>query len=452
MLLNLEDQTNNFYTMKKFFLIIFFGINSLGLFSQRSIMELTFTAVNSAAYVQLDSIKIMNRTQGGDTVLYWPDTVLSIYYNGIDEIPAEENVFHVFQNYPNPVADQTTISLFIPAKDKVSLVVTDILGRVIMESERMLDQGTHTFRFTPGSSRLYFFMAQWRGNSRSIKFINLSYGNAGLLEYLGGKLSTPILKIMKDNREFSFSQGDELLYIGYSNGLESGILDAPEESQGYTFQFGTNIPCHGAPTVEYEGQVYNTIQIFSQCWLKENLNVGERINGTIDQLNNGTIEKYCYNNEPDSCTKYGGLYQWWEMMQYSSQQGVRGICPPGWHLPTDEEWRVLEGAADSQYSIGDNTWDDWGWRGYDAGTNLKTTSGWYYNSNNTDLFGFSGLPGGERVYGDFDYIGGYGNWWSSTEYFDLSSWYRSLSYGAPEVGHVYYDEAYGFSVRCLRDY
>jgi hypothetical protein len=82
--------------MKKFFLIIFFGINSLGLFSQRSNMELTFTADSSAAYIQLDSIKIMNRTQGGDTVLYWPDTVLSIYYIGIDEIQAEENAFHVF--------------------------------------------------------------------------------------------------------------------------------------------------------------------------------------------------------------------------------------------------------------------------------------------------------------------------------------------------------------------
>ena len=72
---------------------------------------------------------------------------------------------------------------------------------------------------------------------------------------------------------------------------------------------------------------------------------------------NGTMEKYCYNNEPDSCTKYGGLYQWDEMMQYTTQQGVQGICPPGWHLPTDEEWKVLEGAVDSQYGIGDPEWD-----------------------------------------------------------------------------------------------
>ena len=84
------------------------------------------------------------------------------------------------------------------------------------------------------------------------------------------------------------------------------------------------------------------------------------IHGTMEQSNNGIIEKYCYNNEPDSCTKYGGLYQWNEMMQYTTQQGAQGICPPGWHLPTDEEWKVLEGAVDSQYGIGDPEWDNCG--------------------------------------------------------------------------------------------
>jgi uncharacterized protein (TIGR02145 family) len=135
------------------------------------------------------------------------------------------------------------------------------------------------------------------------------------------------------------------------------------KAPSYTFQFATNIPCPGMPTVEYEGQVYNTIQIFSQCWLKENLNVGMMIPEAKDQSNNGIIEKYCYNNEPDSCAKYGGLYRWDEMMQYTTQQGTQGICPPGWHLPTDEEWKVLEGAVDSQYGIGDirmgGLWISW---------------------------------------------------------------------------------------------
>jgi uncharacterized protein (TIGR02145 family) len=232
------------------------------------------------------------------------------------------------------------------------------------------------------------------------------------------------------------------------------MLDTPETSEDYTLQFATNIPCPGTPTVTHEGQVYNTIQIFSQCWLKENLNVGMVIYGTVEQSNNGTIEKYCYNNEPDSCTKYGGLYQWWEMMQYITLQGVQGICPLGWHIPTDEEWKVLEGSADNQCGIGDNTWEDWSYRGFDAGTNLKTTSGWYENGDGTDLFGFYGLPGGFRYDdGVFSSIGGGGLWWSSTQFnYDPAALGRYLYYNNPKVYRGYGLWSEGSSVRCIRDY
>ena len=441
---------------KKITLFAWFATISISLFSQRPTLELTFTAENNGEYVQLDSIKVMNRTQSVDTVLYWPDTVLSIYYVGIHEIPGSTSGFQVFPNYPNPVADQTTVSLYVPGRDKVSITVTDILGRTLVRSERVLDQGKHSFRFTPGSGNLFFFNARWQGQSSSIKILRAGFSTRGTsaLEYTCSEDYTPQLKDMKAIQGFSFTPGDELLYIGYTNTLQSGMLDVPEESTTYTFQFATNIPCPGTPTVEYEGQVYNTIQVFSQCWLKENLNVGTMIPGNQNQSNNGTIEKYCYNNERDSCAKYGGLYQWNEMMQYTTQQGVQGICPPGWHLPTDEEWKVLEGAVDSQYGIGDPEWDiSYDYRGYDAGKNLKTTSGWIANGNGTDLFGLSGLPGGylysNGVFGD---VGGYGYWWTSTEGSYDYAWGRLLGYGDPGVGRYSGGlKAYGFSVRCLRD-
>jgi hypothetical protein len=88
----------------------------------------------------------------------------------------------------------------------------------------------------------------------------------------------------------------------------SGIIGAPVTNETYTFPFATNIPCPGTPTVTYEGQDYNTIQIFSQCWFKENLITGTMIPGTHAISNNSVIEKYCYDNVVDSCTKYGGLY------------------------------------------------------------------------------------------------------------------------------------------------
>ena len=235
---------------------------------------------------------------------------------------------------------------------------------------------------------------------------------------------------------------------------ESGILDNPDANESYTFQFATNIPCPGAPTVTYEGQNYNTIQIFSQCWLKENLNVGMMITGTQEMTDNDTIEKYCYDNEPDSCTKYGGLYQWNEMMQYTTQQGTQGICPPGWHLPTDEEWKVLEGAVDSQYGIGSSKWDHyWGYpAGYDVGSNLKTTSGWAGGGNGTDLFGFSCMPGGGRFeYGSIGFVSRYGIFWQSSGTGN-AAFARYLDCYNPEVFREARIKELGFSVRCVRDY
>jgi len=87
-----------------------------------------------------------------------------------------------------------------------------------------------------------------------------------------------------------------------------------------------------------DGKNYATVQIGTQCWMAQNLNVGTRIDGTATQANNGTIEKYCYSDNDANCTTYGGLYQWDEMMQYTTTQGVQGICPTGWHLPVDAEW------------------------------------------------------------------------------------------------------------------
>ncbi|MBN2733092.1 MAG: hypothetical protein JXR26_11745 [Balneolaceae bacterium] len=418
-------------------------------------LDLTFTAVDSAAYVRLDSVKVMNRTQGGETMIYWPDTTLSLEINtgdsllcvgyatfstvGIAEGRDDLSWFTVYQNYPNPLQDQSTISMYIPEKGKVQMMITDLQGRVVLRSDRQVDEGHHFFRFQPGGGNLYFFTAQWNGISRSIQMISAGIQNVMncRLDYAGSQSGKAVLKNSMQINDFIIRQ--------------SGILDNPEESTTYTFQFATNIPCPGTPTVEYEGQVYNTIQIFSQCWLKENLNVGTMIPGSEQMTDNSIIEKYCYNDEPDSCDKYGGLYQWNEMMQYTIQQGTQGICPPGWHLPTDEEWKVLEGAVDSQYGIGDSEWDVyWRNRGYDAGANLRKTSGWLNNGNGNDLFGFSGLPGGSRAeVGSFNYTGSCGYWWTSSEY--TYPWGRHLRDIAEGVDRIKYSQYLGFSVRCLRD-
>ena len=232
--------------------------------------------------------------------------------------------------------------------------------------------------------------------------------------------------------------------------------DHSNTTEGPVWNFITETgpqPCPGIPTVTYEGQVYNTVLIGEQCWLKENLNIGTLINGTEEMTDNGIIEKYCYdNNNTANCDEYGGLYQWNEMMQYVTTEGTQGICPAGWHIPTDDEIKILEGTIDSQYPVGDPIWNNTGFRGYDAGLNLKSTSGWNYNLNGLDVFGFTGLPGGLRyTNGDFYYVGENTYFWSSTENNNYNAWYRSLNCYSYGVNRDDTGKDFGLSVRCLKD-
>ena len=205
----------------------------------------------------------------------------------------------------------------------------------------------------------------------------------------------------------------------------------------------------GCPsTIVYGGQSYNTVQIGTQCWMAENLNIGTMISSFNNQTNNGTIEKYCYSNNTSNCDTYGGLYQWNEMMGYVTTEGTQGICPTGWHLPTDAEWMVLEEEVESTTGV---NWNTTGFRGTDVALNLKSTSGWYNNQNGTDLYGFTGLPGGYRKSdGSFSFLTKDALYWSSSENGSYV-WSRGLYYNYTQVLRGNYDQAYGFSARCVRD-
>ena len=223
---------------------------------------------------------------------------------------------------------------------------------------------------------------------------------------------------------------------------------------GYGMQTSGEIPgftCGIDFIDDRDGKTYSTIQIGSQCWMAENMNIGTMVNGNSNQTDNDTIEKYCYNNSTSNCDTYGGLYQWNEMMQYTTTQGVQGICPPDWHLPTDEEWKQLEGEVDSQYGYPDPEWNGIGNRGFDAGLNLKSTSGWYGGGKGTDLYGFTALPGGYLdTNGNFYGLTTYAYFWSSNESGSYA-WERYLYCSSGEVYRNYVNKDYGFSVRCLKD-
>ena len=218
-----------------------------------------------------------------------------------------------------------------------------------------------------------------------------------------------------------------------------------ESSEWKELVFGTGIisPTCGLPVIDArDQQSYNTIQIGTQCWMAENLNTGSRINASQSQPNNGTIDKYCYNDLDANCLVYGGLYQWNEMMQFSTVPGIQGICPDGWHLPTDAEMSAMVtylGGLDI------------------AGGKMKEagTVHWIYpNSGATDESGFTALPASFRDYlGSFSTpLGERGSFWTSTQNGSTFAWDYTLSYLTEGVSrNSGAMKSNGFSVRCIKN-
>jgi uncharacterized protein (TIGR02145 family) len=206
--------------------------------------------------------------------------------------------------------------------------------------------------------------------------------------------------------------------------------------------------------VDVDGNVYTTVTIGTQVWMAENLKTTKYRNGNAIATNltdaawSSTITGAysIYNNDAANNTTYGKLYNWYAVAD------SRNLCPVGWHVPSDTEWKTLEISLGMSTTDADLT----GARGnvQNVGGKLKSTSTLWNtpNTSATNESGFSGLPGGGRNYfGTYNDIGGYGYWWSSTEGSTSSAWSRFLDYVSGNSYRDYPNKQDGFSVRCLRD-
>ena len=224
--------------------------------------------------------------------------------------------------------------------------------------------------------------------------------------------------------------------------------DACGYSTSTTLQQSTlNCSNCGTPfTDARDGSTYNTVLIGTQCWMAQNLNIGTRIDGALDQTDNLMIEKYCYDDLESNCNIYGGLYQWNELMQYLTTPGVQGICPAGWHLPADADFTAMTDFLGGISIAGGKL--------KSTGTIQAATGLWNDpNTGATNSSGFTAHPGGDRYFtGVFNYLSSYAFFWSSTESDVSYAWYRYLSKSSEAVTRSNsYLKTNGFSARCLQD-
>lgn len=180
-----------------------------------------------------------------------------------------------------------------------------------------------------------------------------------------------------------------------------------------------------------DGKVYRTIKLGSQVWMGENLNYA------------ADSSSWCYDNLPENCMKYGRLYTW-EM--------ANKVCPDGWHLPSDEEWKTLE----KFFGMAVNELDSSNYRGRmsNIGGKLKSKSNWESpNLGAIDDDGFNALPGG--CYGTsekaFFHKGKVGMFYTSTSYGSDFAYYRDLDCSDSTVFRGHRNKRIAYSVRCIKN-
>jgi len=171
----------------------------------------------------------------------------------------------------------------------------------------------------------------------------------------------------------------------------------------------------GTFTDPRDGKTYKTVTIGNQTWMAENLNYEAE-------------GSKCYNNDPANGQKYGRLYK---------QETAKKACPPGWHLPSWDEWQELVNFAGGEI----------------AGKKLKATNGWIGNGNGTDEYGFAALPGGSGSYDDrFSFVGMYGYWWTAKKDSPIKAYFRFMDDHYESVGWDNDLDSKLRSVRCIKDY
>ncbi len=225
---------------------------------------------------------------------------------------------------------------------------------------------------------------------------------------------------------------------------------------------------------DFDGNVYTCVTIGNQVWMAENLKTTKYANGTpIPFVNTDatwdalttTSKAYCwYNDDITNKATYGALYTWAAAMNGAASvtanpSGIQGVCPAGWHLPSDAEWTQMENyLADNGHNYDGTT----GGGSTKIAKSLAGTSGWMSSSSsgavgNTDYHayrnksGFTALPGGKRGY-NFLGIGYYGGWWSATQSDISNAWPRSMESNYSSLGNSDTSpKSVGFSVRCVKD-
>jgi uncharacterized protein (TIGR02145 family) len=210
----------------------------------------------------------------------------------------------------------------------------------------------------------------------------------------------------------------------------------------------------GSSSVTHGDETYETVVIGEQIWFKRNLNY-------VPVDTNAATNYKCYEDNDYNCEEYGRLYDWATTMALPDscnsiscasqiETPPRGICPVGYHVPTNADWDILARYVDGSTST------DSPYNSATAGKYLKAKIGWEHNNgvsgNGEDTYSFSALPSGiSYPDGNFYSIGNSGYWWSANEINNNNAFRRSIHYDSEGISYFSFGKNLFFSVRCIGD-
>lgn len=391
--------------------------------------DINFTGFGDSTVI--DSIKVENLTQETTLTLDGSDILNLVGTLSIDDL--NENEVDV-KIYPNPIRETGRLALYSNQADDVEINIFDLSGKLISTHTDKVYPGKNTYEISNYPSGMYIANISTNSWQKSLKFISQGSGQKS------PEIKTESRKQSQNIADFQFKSSSNIVQMQYNDGdqlLLQAFAEAnityftlvPIQSQAVNFEF---VACEDA-----DGNHYPVVTIGTQTWMAKNLNVST------------TSGSWCYDDDPANCDTYGRLYDWNTLMDgaassIANPSGVQGLCPQGWHLPSDPEWTQL-----TDFLGGEDV----------AGSKMESTTGWSAsNTGATNSSGFSGLPGGYRTPpSNYYLVGSRTNWWSSSENNSAASawsaWYLRMD-GSGSVYNVYMsydDKTFGFSCRCLRD-
>ena len=427
----------------------------------------------SFAGTGLSTVKVQNLTTGVIVDVPAGDVLHLSTLTGIPEVNNMKG--SGLKVYPNPMTDKSTLEIHPPVAGDAIISVCDMTGKVLTQFKGYVENYKQEFSLSGIKNGLHIINVQGNGYQFSEKLLSNGKSNGTAIiaresnntHAVNEKKTIEDSKGVQANVDMAYNSGERLIYTAVSGNDRTVMTVIPSADKTVPFTF--------TECKDGDNNYYPVVQINTQLWMAENLKTTNCSNGTpIPLVNNTTSwdtltatgKAYCwYNDNIANKATYGALYTWAAAMNgaagtNNNPSGIQGVCPTGWHLPSDAEWTQMENyLADNGYNYDGTT----GGGSAKIAKSLASTSGWNSSSNtgavgNTDYpayrnkSGFTAIPGGFRSIAGSYSIGDFGYWWSAKGS-TSTAYYRSMGYdysSETSEDNITSKEC-GFSVRCIKD-